>query len=136
MAYPKPAFKRVKLHTPYLIRYEHDCELSLVSDAGHYLFRAVIEFRRYSLGAVRSIRVVAVENTLRQLTPLAESWYLGAPGTGGYGFLRDVQLKNLRSVQLFPLEHLPLLLSWEKRYPRFDELLGEVGAKLTTPATT
>jgi hypothetical protein len=123
MAYPKLAFKKIKPHVPYMITFDHVIDKpGLINDAGHYVFNAVCEFQ--NVGS-RNVLVVAVEDILRHMTPLAESWYLGEPSKSGVGFIRLEQLCNLKSIRLFPKEHLPLLITWEKRYPRYEQLFKE-----------
>jgi hypothetical protein len=130
--YPAIALKRVVYEVPYLFHFERTVEkIGILWEAGHYVFNAVAEFV-----CPETVRLVAYESSLSHLCTedMAVDWFLNRYDesrdneNNGWGArLRDhkatVSVDYLQSMKLFPVEHLPLLINWEKKYPRFDWLL-------------
>ena len=103
----------------------------LLWNAGHYVFNAVAEF----IGPA-TVRLIAYESSLDHLCTgdMAVDWFLSRydenrdkenSGWGAHftGHRAIVNCEHLQSMKLFPVEHLPLLINWEEKYPRFEALL-------------
>jgi hypothetical protein len=131
--YSKTALKRVVYEVPYLLHFMRNIPDNGIwrLSAGQYTFNAVVEFTH-----PYTVRIVAYESSLNYMTAGASvDWFLNRfynpdhdfEHAGWEAYQRNgiavVNLEWLQSMERFPLNHLPLLLGWEKRYPRFESLL-------------
>jgi hypothetical protein len=136
--YPEIALKRVVYEVPYLFHFDRVMkEPSMICDAGHYVFNAVAEFV-----CPETVRLIAYESSLAHLSPTAIEMFIYRYSREIAGRDRNVrhdedgtyqeifheakghlECEWLQSMRLFPIEDLPLLVSWEKKFPRYEWLL-------------